>query len=118
MGHDIPVGYRCPNCGWIQTYNQPYCGQCNYEDELDEIELSNTGVVLSSVVLNSYEENNSAVYAVVLLDSGGEVLAQLDDCTTLHSVEGIPVELTKRLESRKSHMGGPIGYLWRGALLL
>ena len=115
MAEEFPTGYRCPNCGWIQTHTYPDCYQCGYEDELDETKLSNTGTILSSSVVRDYEGRFLAVYAIVLLDSGGELLVQVDDCTILHPVDGIPIKLTSKL---RMETGEAVGHLWRGALLL
>src|SRR3984893_19478929 len=104
-------GRRCKSCGALQFPPREACGACRGR-ETEVYRFSGRGTVFSFAEVAQAPQGFSAPYLVALveLEEGGRVTAQLTD-VELDDVEiGMPVEMvTRRLQEK-----GPHGYLAYG----
>lgn len=104
-------GQRCTACGAVQFPPRPACGSCGGRD-LATHRLSGRGTVYSFSELALAPEGFAAPYLVALveLEEGLRVTAQLTDVDPEEVEIGMPVEMvTRRLQEK-----GEQGYLVYG----
>ncbi len=104
-------GGKCPRCGVVQFPSRPVCIECGCRDGLTEQRLGRRGTVYTYTLDHLVEAGESpAVLAVVELEGGGRLYAQVTDCEPGQVEIGMPVELT----FRKYHEGSGINnYFWK-----
>ncbi|MFQ3534967.1 MAG: Zn-ribbon domain-containing OB-fold protein [Aggregatilineales bacterium] len=106
------IGEKCPSCGKFIFPPRDICPECAAEAKT-EYTLSGKGVVFSYTVVQEppagFEEQAPYVLALVKLDEGPLVTAQLTD------LDGAP-EIGMRVEmvTRKLRADGPDGVLLYG----
>ena len=107
------IGGRCPNCGKLVYPYRPACPYCGSEG-LEEIRLAEKGRVLSYTVIrhppSDFKGFEPYIVAIVELEGGVRVLAQLTD------VEPREVEVGMEVEAvfRKYREQGPDGIIEYG----
>jgi len=104
-------GQRCPECGTIQFPPRPACRRC-LKRALEPYRLSGRGAVHSYAEVAQAPRGFSAPYlvALVALEEGPRVAAQLTDVDPADVTIDMPVEMvTRRIQER-----GPHGYLVYG----
>ncbi|HEX6902890.1 MAG TPA: Zn-ribbon domain-containing OB-fold protein [Thermoanaerobaculia bacterium] len=104
-------GQRCKACGDLQFPPRPTCGACRSRD-LETHRFSGRGTVYSFSELANAPQGFSAPYLVALveLEEGVRITAQLTDMDPDEVEIGLPVEMvTRRLQEQ-----GPQGYLVYG----
>lgn len=107
------VGGKCPACGSLVYPHRLVCPYCGHEG-LEEVELSRRGKVISYTVIrhppSEFKGLEPYVIAVVELEGGARVLAQLTD------VEPGEVEVGMEVEAvlRRYREQGPDGVIEYG----
>lgn len=107
------VGNRCKKCG--ETYFPPrkICKNCRSRGELEELKLSGRGEIHSYTVIRNPPEymKFSAPYvvAIIELEEGPKISAQIED-TDMEDIEiGSPVEMCFRKVNENKN-GGIVKY--------
>jgi len=92
------IGGRCRSCGAVLYPPRPLCPRCG--GELEEVKLPERGVVVNYTVVRSppseYDGKEPYIVAVVELENGARVLAQLTDVNAEEVAEGMAVEAVLR----------------------
>lgn len=104
-------GRRCAACGAVHFPPRAACGQCR-EERLEPVRLSGRGEVYAFSEVAQAPRGFEAPYlvALVALDEGPMVTAQLTDVEPGEVAVGMPVEMvTRRLREH-----GPQGYIVYG----
>ena len=104
-------GQRCLACETVQFPSRPACRRCRAR-ALEPYRLSGRGAVHSYAEVAQAPRGFSAPYlvALVALEEGPRVAAQLTDVDAGDVTIGMPVEMvTRRIQER-----GPHGYLVYG----
>jgi scaffold protein (connect acetoacetyl-CoA thiolase and HMG-CoA synthase) len=104
-------GQRCKDCGAVQFPPRSACGACRSK-ETEPYRFSGRGTVFSFAEVAQAPKGFSAPYMVALveLEEGVRVTAQLTDVDPDEVEIGMPVEMvTRRLQEK-----GPHGYLVYG----
>jgi scaffold protein (connect acetoacetyl-CoA thiolase and HMG-CoA synthase) len=104
-------GQRCQKCGAVQFPPRGSCGECRSQ-ALETYRFSGRGSVYSFAEVAQAPQGFAAPYVVALveLEEGVRVTAQLTDVDADEVEIGIPVEMvTRRLQEK-----GPHGYLVYG----
>ncbi len=104
-------GQRCAACGAVQFPPRASCGACRSTD-LASYRFSGRGTVYSYAEVGQAPRGFSGPYVVALVDleEGVRVTAQLTDVDPEEVEIGLPVEMvTRRLQEK-----GPHGYLVYG----
>jgi 3-hydroxy-3-methylglutaryl CoA synthase len=104
-------GKRCKKCGTIQTLDLKVCPHCMTREDFESHKLSKNGVINTFTQEYYYPTPEPPVtMAVIDLEGGGRLLAQMTD-TDPEKVEiGMPVELT----FRRLHQGAEFwNYCWK-----
>ena len=104
-------GQRCAGCGAVQFPPRSACGACRGTD-LDSYRFSGRGSVYSFAEVGQAPKGFSGPYVVAMieLEEGIRVTAQLTDVDPESVRIGMPVEMvTRRLQEK-----GPHGYLVYG----
>jgi scaffold protein (connect acetoacetyl-CoA thiolase and HMG-CoA synthase) len=105
-------GQRCTSCGGVQLPPRAACRACRGA-ALEPFRFSGRGTVFSWSEVAQAPQGFSGPYLVALvdLDEGVRITAQLTDVEAGEVAIGMPVEMvTRRLQER----GGPEGYLVYG----
>jgi len=104
-------GQRCAGCGTIQFPPRPACRRCRTR-ALDPYRLSGRGTVHSYAEMAQAPGGFAAPYlvALVALEEGPRVAAQLTDVDPGEVTIGMPVEMV----TRRIREHGPHGYLVYG----
>ncbi len=84
------VGLRCKKCGWINFPPKGVCKNCKESLDFEKVKLSGKGTIYSYTVISaaaappefSKQEKYGGTYVVALvdLDEGPRIVAQLTDC--------------------------------------
>ncbi|RLG48891.1 MAG: transcriptional regulator [Thermoproteota archaeon] len=112
-------GSRCSSCGHVTISRRVKCPRCG--GDMEPCSLPQRGRVISFTVVNTpprgFEYYTPYVLALVELDGGGRVLAQLTDVDPSEVEQGMEVEAVVR-RVRVSGKGGIIvyGYKFRPVL--
>ena len=104
-------GQRCAACGAVQFPSRVACGACRSTD-LASYRFSGRGTVYSYAEVGQAPRGFSGPYVVALVDleEGVRVTAQLTDVDPDEVEIGLPVEMvTRRIQEK-----GPHGYLVYG----
>jgi scaffold protein (connect acetoacetyl-CoA thiolase and HMG-CoA synthase) len=104
-------GQRCAACGAVQFPPRSACGECRSQT-LETYRFSGRGTVYSFAEVAQAPQGFAAPYVVALveLEEGVRVTAQLTDVDADEVEIGMPVEMvTRRLQEK-----GPHGYLVYG----
>jgi 3-hydroxy-3-methylglutaryl CoA synthase len=104
-------GKRCGKCGTIQTLDLNVCPHCKSRENFTDQKLSKRGVINTFTQEYYYPTPEPPVtMAVIDLESGGRVLAQMTDSDPKSVEIGMNVELT----FRRLHQGADfINYCWK-----
>ena len=111
-------GQRCTSCNAVQFPPRSACRICR-ERSLEPHALSGRGTVYSHAEVAQAPRGFAAPYLVALvqLEEGLLVTAQLTDLEPEDAVIGLPVEMvTRRLQERGSHGYLVYGYKFRPIL--
>lgn len=114
-------GERCPHCGAFLFPPRDICPVC-LEEARTEVALSGKGRVVAFTTVTQapagFEEQAPYVVALVELDEGPRVTAQLTDLGTEKPYIGMPVEMvTRKLRTEEGEQGIIIyGYKFRPRL--
>ncbi len=94
------IGTKCENCGKIYFPPRFLCPNCRRKGKLKEVKLSGKGKVFSFTIVHvpAKEHKNNSPYAlaIVELEEGPRVIAQLVDCDFDEIYVGMPVEVVFR----------------------
>ena len=108
------IGKRCTRCGEIYFPPRNFCTRCRRRGELEEVQLSGRGEVVSYTVIRTppegFERQAPYVMALVRLDEGVMLTTQIVD------VSPEEVEIGMRVESvfRKIQEDGEAGLIYYG----
>ncbi|NPV09238.1 MAG: Zn-ribbon domain-containing OB-fold protein [Anaerolineae bacterium] len=106
-------GGRCLGCGRISPSLRPICPACQ-DDRMEEVELSGRGEVYSFAVMykapEGFEQDIPYVVALVKLEEGPVITAQITDVAVDDVRVGMPVESV--LRQWRQH--GPDGHIVYG----
>lgn len=112
------VGEVCPHCDAKLFPPRDVCPECG-QDAREEFAFSGKGEVYSYTVMNDvpagYEESAPYTVAIVKLEEGPMVTAQLTDLAGQEASIGMPVEMvTRRIRSDGDERGMLVyGYKFR-----
>jgi uncharacterized OB-fold protein len=114
-------GRRCTGCGALQFPAREACGACRGRD-LETFRFSGRGTVFSFAEVSQAPQGFSGPYLVALveLEEGIRVTAQLTDVDPDDVEIGLPVEMvTRRLQERGPQGQGYLvyGYKFRPAII-
>jgi 3-hydroxy-3-methylglutaryl CoA synthase/uncharacterized OB-fold protein len=105
------LGRRCVECDTVMTMDLPFCPGCGTSDAPEETSLSRRGAIVTFTMEHYYPGRATPVpMAVVDLQGGGRLLAQVTDCDPEEVSVGRTVELTLR---RLHEGGGFHNYAWK-----
>jgi 3-hydroxy-3-methylglutaryl CoA synthase len=104
-------GKKCGGCGKVMTLALKICPHCKSAEEFLDVRLSKKGTVVTFSQEHYYPTPDPPVtMAVVDLDGGGRILAQMTDTDAKEVKVDMPVDLTfRRLHSG----GGFVNYSWK-----
>ena len=114
------LGAKCRGCGRVVVPIRPVCPGCG-SDDVETIKLSGRGEVYSYTVMykvpDSFERSVPYVVALVRLEEGALISAQITDVEPEEVVVGLPVEVVFR-QWRQYGADGHIvyGYKFRPAM--
>lgn len=116
------VGEACPRCGYKMFPPRDVCPECADNSSQPEFKFSGRGEVFSfSTVYNppeGYEESAPYTVALVKLEEGPLITAQLTDVKNDDVSIGMPVEMTTRKITTQGEEGLIIyGYKFRPQLV-
>jgi len=112
------IGEVCPHCDAKLFPPRDVCPHCG-KDAREEFGFSGKGEVYSYTVMNDvpagYEETDPYTVAIVKLEEGPMVTAQLTDLAGQEAAIGMPVEMvTRRIRSDGDERGMLVyGYKFR-----
>ncbi|MEM1667052.1 MAG: Zn-ribbon domain-containing OB-fold protein [Thermofilaceae archaeon] len=102
------IGGRCPSCGNVTYPHRLVCPFCGYEG-LEPIELPRRGKVVTFTVIRhpprGFEGREPYVIAIVELENGARILAQLTDVRPDEVRVGMEVEGVFRKFREQSSSG-------------
>lgn len=104
-------GRMCNNCGTINNLELNVCPHCKTRNDFRDHKLSKTGIINTFTQEYYYPTPEPPVtMAVIDLDGGGRILAQMTDSDPKSIEIDMPVELT----FRRLHQGGEFfNYCWK-----
>ncbi len=111
-------GQRCPGCGDLHFPPRPSCSRCGHE-ELEPFRFCGRGEVFSYSVVAMAPKGFLAPYVVAMveLEEGVMVTAQLTDVEPEDVAIGLPVEMvTRRLQDAEDEGYIVYGYKFRPRL--
>lgn len=107
------LGGRCRQCGRVNVPERPVCPGCGSED-VETVKLSGRGEVYSYTVMykapDSFERSVPYVVALVRLEEGALISAQITDVDLDDVVVGMAVEVV----FRQWRQYGPDGHIVYG----
>lgn len=117
------VGEACPQCGHKMFPPRDVCDECADNGKQPDFEFSGRGEVFSYTTVNNppegYQENAPYTVALVKLEEGPLVTAQLTDVDNEDVEIGMPVEMVTRKLRTYGEEGLIIyGYKFRPRLAL
>lgn len=102
------LGSRCKVCGATSIGPRILCPSCG-SDNIETISLPRSGKVYSYTIVNvppaERENAGSYVIAIIELDDGTRLTAEIVDCDPSEVYVGMPVELTFRKIGEESKEG-------------
>ncbi len=100
------IGLKCKRCGWINFPPKGIYKRCKVSSEFEKVKLSGKGAIYSYTVITaaaappefSKQEKSGGSYVVALieLDEGPRIVAQLVNCKPENVRIGMRVESTIR----------------------
>lgn len=106
-------GIKCETCGNFMFPSRSICPVCRREGKLSMHKFKGTGRVYSYTVVHAppkgFELHRPYIMAIVELDEGPQLTAQIVDCKAEDISIGTPVEMTFR-RIRDGTEGGIIHY--------
>lgn len=100
-GHYRLIGSKCSNCGEMYFPQRWACPKC-HSNQLEEYHLKPIGeVITSSIIYGVKEETNPMLQAVIKLQDGPIIAAEIIDANT-ELEPGSKVEMTLRKTGRNS----------------
>lgn len=119
LGRYRLMGTHCPSCGMDHFPERYVCPKC-HETELEAKEFSRTGHVVCRAVdyspVMGHAEEIPKPFAVVKLDDGPSVTADIVDCSVEELRDGMPVEMVLRKWRRETNGCYMYGYKFRPLL--
>ena len=115
---EIPQRYRleaakCAKCGNVSFHPRLACGECRGR-KFETVTLPDKGKVLTFTVVRTgpdrFSDLSPYVLAIVELENGVRLTAQVADCKPEEAKTGMPV----RIEFRKIHAEGRSGIIFYG----
>ncbi len=108
------IGSKCTNCGKVFFPNRIICPDCRRKGNIESIKFSGKGKIHTYSVIRSPSDEFKTiapyVVAIVELDEGAKLTAQLVDCEVDDVKIGDPVEMV----FRKISEDGPDGVISYG----
>ncbi len=117
---EIPARYRleggkCRDCGYTMIPKEDVCPVCG-STNIETIKLPRKGKILNHTVVwnapRGYEYYTPYVLAIVELEDGSRVMAQLTDISPSEVKEGMEVEMVIR-KTKVSGESGIIAYSYK-----
>jgi len=104
-------GKKCKGCGSVMTLALKTCPHCKSAKDFDDVKLSKRGKIVTFSQEYYYPTPEPPLtMAVIDLDGGGRILAQMTDA----EAEDVKVDLPVELTFRKLHTGGGfVNYSWK-----
>jgi 3-hydroxy-3-methylglutaryl CoA synthase len=104
-------GKQCKNCSTIHTLDLSVCPHCSTHENFEDFKLKRTGTINTYTQEYYYPTPEPPVtMAVIDLEGGGRILAQMTDTDAGVVSVGMKVELT----FRKLHQGAQfVNYCWK-----
>jgi hydroxymethylglutaryl-CoA synthase len=104
-------GKKCNGCGKVMTLALKICPHCKSAKEFTDVRLSKKGKIVTYSQEHYYPTPEPPVtMAVIDLEGGGRILAQMTDTDAKEVKVDMPVDLTfRRLHSG----GGFVNYSWK-----
>ncbi len=100
------IGAKCKSCGWINLPRGVNCLKCGRILQYEPVKLSGKGKIYSFTTISrggsppefSIQQNLAGAYpvAVVELEEGSKIVAQMTDCKAEQLQIGLAVESTFR----------------------
>ncbi|AEF96975.1 Zn-ribbon domain-containing OB-fold protein [Methanotorris igneus] len=94
------IGVKCKNCGTVYFPSRILCPKCRRKTQMEEIKLSGKGKVYTYSVVHTppkeFEKIAPYIIAIVELEEGPKVTAQIVDCDKDEIYIGMPVEAVFR----------------------
>ena len=108
------IGSKCTNCGKVFFPNRIICPDCRRKGNIESIKFSGKGKIHTYSVIRSPSDEFKTiapyVVAIVELDEGAKLTAQLVDCEVDDVKIGDPLEMV----FRKISEDGPDGVISYG----
>lgn len=105
------TGIECTNCGYVGFPQRSICPECRHESvgKLDAKELAGTGTVETYTVVHDapagFELDAPYLMAIVQLEEGPRVTAQIVDCEPDDVDVGTPVKAVFRRVNEEGEAG-------------
>jgi len=94
------IGVKCKNCGTVYFPSRVLCPKCRRKTQMEEIKLSGKGKVYTYSVVHTppkeFEKIAPYIIAIVELEEGPKVTAQIVDCDKDKIYIGMQVEAVFR----------------------
>lgn len=108
------IGTRCGNCNKVLFPPRYICPQCRRVGKLEPFKLKGRGRILSHSLVHEaaegFEDQVPYVLAIVELEEGPRLTAQLTDCDT----NGVKIGDEVEMVFRRMGEDGPDGILYYG----
>jgi 3-hydroxy-3-methylglutaryl CoA synthase len=104
-------GKQCKNCSTVHTLDLRVCPHCSAHENFEDYKLKRSGTINTYTQEYYYPTPEPPVtMAVIDLEGGGRILAQMTDTNPSNVSVGMKVELT----FRKLHQGAQfVNYCWK-----
>ncbi len=107
------IGCECKTCGNMYFPKRPVCPNCRRKGEIVEKQFSGKGKIISFTKVHvppeGFEEQAPYILAIIALEEGARVMAQIVDTDLEKVTVGAPVEMAFRV-IQKDDPEGPIHY--------
>ena len=121
---EIPARYllrgnRCKHCGWINFPARSICKKC-HEHDFERFDLKDEGKIITYTIIRAappgYEALAPYAVAIIRLDDGPRITAQIVDCTPSEVEIGKRVKVCFR-KIAEDGKAGAISYGYKFRLL-
>jgi len=108
------MGVRCENCRNVYFPPRVFCPQCRRLSRLEPVELEGEGEIVTYTVIHTgaeaFEKQTPYIMAIIQLDEGPRLTAQIVDC------KPEDVEIGRRVKKvfRQIQEGGKAGLIHYG----
>ncbi|ADP77757.1 protein of unknown function DUF35 [Methanothermus fervidus DSM 2088] len=107
------IGSKCKNCGSVFFPKRIICPNCRRKGKIEDFKFSGHGKIYTYSVVHAapeeFKENSPYIVAIVELDEGAKVTAQIVDCKPEDIKIGDEVEMVFR-KIREEGEDGVITY--------